>query len=253
MTFHMAGNGGNCAGCDWIVAEGEIKENTPDVFTQFLADNSHDYPNYGGLVVHLNSNGGNLLAALKLGEIIRIHSLNTMVAKTIGYLNDDGQSVDESNLSQKEGICASACVFSFIGGVTRWAVSTDQIVVDKRGRLGVHQFTSDESFSRLDIGQLKTILSASQVINGVLVEYLDRMGVSTELLAIAAKSTPNELHWLTDDELKGTRIETGEPSFLVTLKPKDNVAIVEVNFSNLRRERNCRHVLQQAETTFNSF
>ena len=38
MTFTLSGNGGNCVGCEWVAAEGEITPKTPDKFRQYLSD-----------------------------------------------------------------------------------------------------------------------------------------------------------------------------------------------------------------------
>lgn len=33
MTFHLAGNGANCVGCEWIAAQDEIMPETPELFS----------------------------------------------------------------------------------------------------------------------------------------------------------------------------------------------------------------------------
>ena len=65
MIFRQGFNGGNCIGCEWIIAEGTIQQDTPEVFRKFLEEKKPA----GG--VRINSPGGNLLAGLKFGEMIR--------------------------------------------------------------------------------------------------------------------------------------------------------------------------------------
>lgn len=68
----------NCNGCETIIAEGTIQPDTPQVFARFIAQKM---PNG---VVRFNSPSGNLLAKLKLGEMIRSAGLSTQVGKTVG-------------------------------------------------------------------------------------------------------------------------------------------------------------------------
>src|ERR1700736_6446981 len=65
MTFTLAGNGGNCNGCEWIAAEGPITQRTPPDFEAFLKLFGTDVD--GRETVRLSSNGGNLVAGLELG------------------------------------------------------------------------------------------------------------------------------------------------------------------------------------------
>lgn len=71
MIFRQGFNGGNCNGCEWIIAEGTIQPDTPQVFARFIAQKKRNG------AVRFNSPGGNLLAGLKLGEMIRSAGLFT--------------------------------------------------------------------------------------------------------------------------------------------------------------------------------
>lgn len=65
MTFNTAGTGGNCNGCEWIAAEGNITVDTPEQFANFISEK------LGGTEtkyeVAFNSPGGNLLAGVSIG------------------------------------------------------------------------------------------------------------------------------------------------------------------------------------------
>jgi hypothetical protein len=67
MVFRNGFNGGNCNGCEWIIAEGTIQPDTPDVFKKFLLRKKVS----GGISVKFNSPGGSLIAGVRLGEMIR--------------------------------------------------------------------------------------------------------------------------------------------------------------------------------------
>src|SRR3954452_8256466 len=71
MQFFSAGDTGSCNGCSWIPAEGNIQRDTPEVFRRFLAQGKDAYD------IVFNSPGGDLNAAMKLGEIIREQNLHT--------------------------------------------------------------------------------------------------------------------------------------------------------------------------------
>ena len=77
MDFRWAGTGGNCVGCAWIVAEGEITRETPQKFKKFLKEEDP-----GAFIVVLNSPGGNLFGGIELGRIIRENGFHTKVGKS---------------------------------------------------------------------------------------------------------------------------------------------------------------------------
>ena len=54
MDFRYAGTEGNCAGCYWIVASGEITQETPKEFKQFIGGDPQSF------LVVLDSPGGHL-------------------------------------------------------------------------------------------------------------------------------------------------------------------------------------------------
>jgi hypothetical protein len=125
MVFRNGFNGGNCNGCEWIIAEGTIQPDTPDVFKKFLLRKKVS----GGISVKFNSPGGSLLAGVRLGEMIRAAGLFSEVGKTIGEESSfDPETIEEK--TRAEGICASACVYAFIGGKTRFA---------EKSKIGIHQ------------------------------------------------------------------------------------------------------------------
>jgi hypothetical protein len=64
----LSENGGNCLGCEWIRASGEITETTADALETLLKEFHHALPNH---TVLLDSPGGSLIGAIKLGEAIR--------------------------------------------------------------------------------------------------------------------------------------------------------------------------------------
>jgi hypothetical protein len=210
MAFYTAGTGGNCDTCRWIVAEGTISSDTPALFERFIFKKQRDgsIPRY----LHINSPGGQLFAAIKLGELYRKHELSIFVAKTLGELDQNGTHVDDRMVPRDEAICASACVIAFAGGKRRLAVKdhyANAISVNVVPKILVHQFYSADAlvdpakaqFSGLD-------RSADQVVSGLLLEYFNSMGVSSNLFQLMSRVAPTDpLHEMTDKELLESGLE----------------------------------------------
>ena len=84
-----------------------------------------------GWSVRLNSPGGDLAGGIRLGELIRKLKLDT----EIGVTEPDSYG----HWKTAPGLCASACAFAFLGGLSRRASG---------GELGVHQFYNEISPQR---------------------------------------------------------------------------------------------------------
>jgi hypothetical protein len=190
MTFKLVGNGGNCDGCEWIAAEGVISENTPKIFQKYIESNFGEKP--PKFIVSFHSRGGSLYGGLNLGLLIRSYGFTTSIGETI----PDGYGWHTT----VKGICASACAFSFLGGVARWVHG---------GKYGVHQFHKAISL----INPNKKIyngrdLSSHQVTVGHLLEYVIMMGVEPRLVSIMTKALPEEMLWLGEDDLRTLKVDT---------------------------------------------
>jgi hypothetical protein len=166
------------------LAVGVITESTPTAFAEFAKTNQPYAP------IEFTSTGGNLLAALKLGELIRDGRYDTSLGK----------------------ICASACTYAIMGGVKRYIAEQelnadsdyDNRNVGATGtQLGVHQFYSAEALSEPQKRAFSSIdKSADQVLAGILLDYTLRMGVDPKVVAIASSIPPWEkIRWLTQDEM----------------------------------------------------
>ncbi|MGP6088063.1 hypothetical protein [Antarctobacter jejuensis] len=187
MSFRLAGNGGNCAECAWVVAEGEIVVSTPDDFTQFMEGK------FARLVV-FNSPGGDLGAALRFGRILRERGHLTGVGTTV---KDDFGTF--SNVI--EGSCESACAFAFMGGEARRIDLPDaNVFVPLPGRLGMHRFytrTGNEIPS-----------AATQQIMGQLLIYVQDMGVDPRVLSLASTAAEDDMYFFSQPELSEFRLVT---------------------------------------------
>lgn len=150
-----------------IYADGEITANSARELDQFVRTNRIEHA-----MMLLNSPGGSLAGGVALGSLIRKLGFDTGIATYSG---------NEMVLS---GICASACAYAFAGGRGRYYLGG-------KTRLGIHQFYSAGD----DISN-----GASQEVSGLLVAYLQKMGVDALAFSASASVKPSDVLWLNVDE-----------------------------------------------------
>jgi len=172
------------------LAVGVITEATPTAFAEFAKKNRPDIP------IEFTSPGGNLLAALKLGEMIRNAGFDTSLGE----------------------FCASACAYAIMGGVKRYIARTelntesdyDNRFIDASGtKLGIHQFYRSEALSEPQKKAFSAIdKSTDKMLMGILLEYTLRMGIDTHLVSVASSIPPwQDIRWLTQEEMIGWNVD----------------------------------------------
>jgi hypothetical protein len=186
MTFRETATGGNCDGCAWFAADGEITSDTPTTFLRFMADKQY-HP-----TIYLNSPGENLAAALKLGALIRNAGLSTGVAQSVPEPEDPRFD------RLVPGKCVSACAYAFLGGVRRSA---------EAGEVEVHQFYHEAAFNDPSRKLFSALdLSADQFISALVIDYVSRMGADPRVVSIASTTSPGEMHYFNEDELDDLKV-----------------------------------------------
>lgn len=146
----------------YVAAVGEITEATPARFAEFLREASAQ-----GHIVHsvtFHSPGGNLLAGIVFGKIIRRLKIDTHVGEA-------------SN-------CASACALAFLGGWSR--------KVTHDGKIGNHQISHSVS----DTGSIET----TQELLAAIAEYHGEMNVSPLALTTAISKRKDQMYWYSPTE-----------------------------------------------------
>lgn len=204
----------NAPGCEpncpeWISAEGTIEADTPSLFKRTLkALKGRQLP------VVVNSPGGNVDAAVTLGQMIRKNKLDIAVGTTVfsgcepemkNCRDNQGKGADYFGMAYDSGaMCNSACPLMFSGGVRR--------LVGDFAYLGVHQITttyhrekllyrttyrivngrkkiiSTKVVSRKNAGSYKTY-EMSKSVEKRLSAYLQGMGIDEGVLDMM-KATP---------------------------------------------------------------
>jgi hypothetical protein len=172
------------------LAVGVFSEATPSAFAEFASRNPPNVP------IEFTSPGGNLLAALKLGEMIRSGGYDTSLGE----------------------FCASACAYAVMGGIKRHLVPEqfnqdsdyDNRNVGSRGtKLGIHQFYQADALNEPQKKAFSAIdRSVDQLLMGMLLEYTLRMGVDTHLVSIASTIPPwADIRWLTPEEMVAWKLD----------------------------------------------
>ncbi len=121
-------------------------------------------------VVFVNNFGGILDDALKIGKFIRTNRINTAAAVK----------------------CASACIYSFAGGVSRISYMDTQF--------GLHQIRFMNGY--------QGNVALGQQITGELFEYLEKMGVNPKVVMWQTQVDAKDIRWISQYEANGLKLVT---------------------------------------------
>ncbi len=202
----------------WLAGVGKITENSYGRLVAALAATRGD-----PLPLILDSPGGQINAAISIGEVLREHHIAVSVAKTM--LGDcDASRTDcdakptgntfSGHLVAEGARCVSACPFLFMGGTTR--------VVEGPAVLGVHRVTMIRQPGHGDVaegfadGQSGTSAGngdgLSKPVRVRILHYLRAMGVDQEVFDLMMRTPPEKMDILSPLELDVYRIITGPGS-----------------------------------------
>ena len=131
-----------------------------------------------GDTVLMSSPGGDLNQAVIMGEIIRSHGLATAV----GVVDASGKV--------RPSYCASACVFVYAGGNSRYGVEGSM--------LGVHRFVTSTPGG--------DPVAETQRTTGMVLSYMTKMGVSSSV--VEAMSETRDVRWLGAKEAAAMNLVT---------------------------------------------
>lgn len=222
----------NVAGCEpncpqWISAEGAITRQSPALFKKFLKQVGKKR-----LPVLITSAGGDLDAAMILGDLIRARGLDV----GIGWTYFDGCWPDDKSCKlaqQSKGVyrgfpvtwrayCVSACPFVLAGGRIRLAggatlgmtefsmtVSSQRVFYEERYRMvkGKKKVVSRTVVKR---GPLKTYTTSKldKPTTRRLQAYARKMGLGKGFMALLGKPQSGSIYYLTGKEALSARLVT---------------------------------------------
>ncbi len=208
---------------EWISAEGKIVTGSADALERTLKA-------AGGrrLPIVINSAGGAVEDAMAMGRLIRAKRLAVVVAHTtLAPCAKGAKNCGEAkgDADSRGAYCASACTLALAGGVERY--------VSPQGYVGVHQMTEvvketqvkklykvrylklaglKLELSRHFVGEQKTVQVAKRAaddsVDSDVADYFDEMGVADPVMKLTLKTPSKSIHWLTQDELKASRLAT---------------------------------------------
>lgn len=171
-----------------MVIEGEIKPDLIPKVKEAIAMTTGD-PLPAGLIVLLNSQGGDGLAAIEVGRLLRDAHAHIFVTKK----------------------CASACVFILMGGVVRQAPELS---------IGIHKARltaiSKKNGARVEINADANPKTAAILADGnrKLQEYVKDMGMSKAFFEQMEATPVNRIRWLSRIEARELDIIGIEENYL---------------------------------------
>jgi len=179
-----------------VAAQGEITGETPQQFARFLQQEMR----VPGLLsmVFLNSPGGNVESALRLGALLHDAGASVVVGQPLPGTARKRVSTKVS-LSVVPGQCASACVYTLMGAKRR--------VVPNGARLGVHRMSARVFMHDPASGQAETgrIFAGSPEIDA-LRAYVARVGGSQDLISLAESVPHDRIRVLSEAEIRRYRL-----------------------------------------------
>ncbi|HET9031996.1 MAG TPA: hypothetical protein VFN25_03725 [Dokdonella sp.] len=131
-----------------------------------------------GVVVWLDSLGGDVGTAIKIGRFFRSKNAMTVVPDS--------------------AVCASACVLALLGGVERSVI----------GSVGIHR-----PFGTSPSDSVNQSQSALRSVNELIYAYLDEMNISSRVLDAMNAVQPEEVRWLDFDECDALGVCGTDPAW----------------------------------------
>lgn len=153
---------------------GIIDSDAPKRFEEYVKKNK--IPDRS--MAYINSPGGDLLAGIHLGQLLRRFGFSTDVGKKSSR-SDKRYDVDP-------GSCFSACAYTYLGGRFRYMMNGSHY--------GVHRFApSTPKQGNIDSGQ---------IASAVIVEYTRSMDVDPALFSSSVIAGPSEMNELDRETLQ---------------------------------------------------
>lgn len=167
-----------------MLLDGDIDSDAPARVSEALQQLSGN-----GIDVYLNSRGGDLLAGMQIGELLRESQANTHIGSLVVKASQElgGQDLAEP----VPGICYSACALAFLGGSYRYA--------NAQSEYGVHRFYRKAGRSTNDI-------DIAQLLSAAIGAYIRKMDVSSDLFDLMVQTGKNDIRLLSRKELTDLKV-----------------------------------------------
>ncbi len=148
-------------------------------------------------VVYIDSAGGDVETAIKIGRTIRDAWFSTDIGRY--HLNlENASNAPTVSRTKQRGECLSAATLIYLGGRLRY--------MDEKARFGVHQF----KFPSAQGAEVPShFLAKSQTLSAKISEYIFDMGISAQFLLLSAETPSENMRFISKDELERIGVVTG--------------------------------------------
>jgi hypothetical protein len=204
LMFFVAKGGPNACGphCStWIAADGMIDPDAAPRFRAFL-----DQPGRRGLPVFFSSPGGSTRQAVAIGLMLREYRMRAGVARTVPdscrAMGEACRRIAQSKPEHAARLvtagarCVSGCVYALLGASVR------QVAHD--AEIGIHSVRYVGALR----GRASRSPPSSDIVYDGLRTYVAEMGADPSLIDVAAKISPDRMHWLSRAEIERFGVET---------------------------------------------
>ncbi len=197
-----------------ISISGDIRDSAVEKLARALPElrrvaDSFNHDKSPVIRVLLNSRGGEVLAAMKLGELLRRNAAEVWV---LG-----------------ESQCSSACVLVLAGGVSR--------VVSSGARIGIHRpYFRPEEFARLSYAESQ---DSYRKLSLLVKDYLSEMGIGDPLFAEMMRVESRRLNFISEDFAEAVRLHGEDPAHQEWQRARDVRAIGGRRVEMLERYTDC--------------
>lgn len=210
---------------EWIAAQGQIEAGSPARFKKVLSQ-------LGGrkLPVLINSGGGSADEALAIGRLLRSQGLDVAVTKTVFTpCAPEAAACRKKEKTPLRGlpdtatsICASSCAFILAAGTRRFVgtsafvgvhrLATIQMKILRTYRMVPYRTREGAVRYKRNLLSEKVVskrqISAPQKIYSRFEKYFIEMDISDDIMPLILETAHSSVHWLTQQELRSTRIAT---------------------------------------------
>lgn len=158
-----------------VYLDGDIDSASPALLSKTLASLRPQ-----SVTIFLNSPGGNLLAGMELGRLLRKYGATTNIGK-----------FSQGNAKATPGGCYSACTLTYLGGYFRYK--------DPQSEYGVHRFMNPS-------GPKSDDLDRAQILSAAIGNYINEMGVDRALFDLTTKASSSDIYILSTAELESLHV-----------------------------------------------
>jgi hypothetical protein len=192
-----------------LIIDGEIINGDYERLTKLIQSDTNSY--LQSFWVKLNSNGGNLVEAIKIGELLKRTYKHAIV----------------------DGVCASSCFFVYIGAVERGP---------NIGKIGIHRpYFDKEEFAKLSPEQAE---QKQKNMTTAVRKYLTDNDVPQNIIDQMFSMSSTEIHWL--DQLENINMWKSPAWYAEYMKAKCDYDMEGSEFDDTKLA--CRKEFEKCET-----